>query len=90
MTYTDSEMRARTTANFRFRDDEVDWDRPQRDLAAEAQQVGVPVLDLLPLFRSMSDRASLYLRIDTHFTAYGHDVTAAALATFLEQGSYVR
>jgi hypothetical protein len=90
MSQFDDQMRARTTANFRFRDDEVDWDRPQRDLAAEAQQAGVPVLDLLPLFRSMSDRASLYLRIDTHFTAYGHEVTAAALATFLEQGSYVR
>ena len=90
MSQFDDQMRSRTVANFRFSEDEVDWGRPQRDLAAEAQQAGVPVVDLLPLFRSMSDRASLYLRIDTHFTAYGHDVTAAALATFLEQGSYVR
>jgi len=90
MSQFDEQMRARATANFRFRDDEVDWDRPQRDLAAEAQQVGVPLLDLLPLFRSMSDRASLYLRIDTHFTALGHEVTAQALATFLEHGSYLR
>ena len=83
-------MRARTTANFRFRDDEADWDRPQRDLAAQARDAGVPVLDLLPLFRSMSDRATLYLRIDTHFTALGHEATAQALATCLEQGNYVR
>jgi hypothetical protein len=52
--------------------------------------VGVPVLDLLPLFRSMPDRANLYLRIDTHFTAYGHQVAAQSLAAFLEQGSYIK
>jgi lysophospholipase L1-like esterase len=90
MSQFDDQMRARTTANFRFRDDEVDWDRPQRDLTAEAQNLGVPVLDLLPLFRSTSDRADLYLRIDTHFTAYGHQLTAEALATFLEQAHDVR
>ena len=90
MSQFDEQMRARTMANFRFRDEEVDWDRPQRDLAAVAHDVGVPVLDLLPLFRSMPDRANLYLRIDTHFTAYGHQVAAQSLAAFLEQGGYVR
>jgi hypothetical protein len=90
MSQFDEQVRARTTANFRFRDDEVDWDRPQRDLADQAANAGVPVLDLLPLFRSMADRASLYLRIDTHFTAYGHQVTADALATFLERARYLK
>ncbi|MBV9600533.1 MAG: hypothetical protein JOZ87_27290, partial [Chloroflexi bacterium] len=47
------------------------------------------MLDLLPEFRSMPDRANLYLRIDTHFTAYGHAVTAAAIARYLEDGGYV-
>ena len=90
MSQFDEQMRARTIANFRFREDEVDWDRPQRDLTEQAATAGVPVLDLLPLFRSMPDRANLYLRIDTHFTAYGHQVSADALATFLDQGSYIR
>jgi lysophospholipase L1-like esterase len=90
MSQFDEQMRARITANFRFRDDEVDWDRPQRELADQAANAGVPVLDLLPLFRTMPDRASVYLRIDTHFTAYGHQVTADALATFLQQGSYLK
>jgi lysophospholipase L1-like esterase len=89
MSQFDEDMRARTMANFRFRDDEVDWDRPQRDLAAVASHDGVPMLDLLPEFRAMPDRADLYLRIDTHFTAYGHTVTADAIAKYLEDGGYV-
>ena len=89
MSQFDDEMHARTMANFRFRDDEVDWDRPQRDLASVAAADNVPMLDLLPAFRAMPDRAELYLRIDTHFTAYGHAVTAAAIARYLEDGGYV-
>ncbi len=89
MSQFDDEMHTRTMANFRFRDDEVDWDRPQRDLASVAAADNVPMLDLLPAFRAMPDRADLYLRIDTHFTAYGHAVTAAAIASYLEDGGYV-
>ena len=47
------------------------------------------MLDLLPEFRAMPDRADLYLRLDTHFSAYGHAVTAAAIARYLEDGGYV-
>lgn len=89
MSQFDEQMHARTMANFRFQDDEVDWDRPQRELATVAASAGVPMLDLLPQFRAMPDRADLYLRLDTHFTAYGHDVTAAAIARYLEDGGYV-
>jgi lysophospholipase L1-like esterase len=89
MSQFDDQMHARTMANFRFRDDEVDWDRPQRDLEAEATQVGLPVLDLLPQFRSLPNRADLYLRIDTHFTALGHQTTADALSSYLQQNGYV-
>jgi lysophospholipase L1-like esterase len=89
MSQVDDQMHARTMANFRFRADEVDWQRPQRDLAAQATRAGVPLLDLLPLFQSLPDRSTLYLRIDTHFTAYGHQVTAQALARFLESAGYL-
>jgi hypothetical protein len=89
MSQFDDDMQARTIANYRFRDDELDWDRPQRDLAAVTQQVGLPLVDLLPAFRAMPDRASLYLRIDTHFSVYGHKVTAQYLARFLQEGAYL-
>jgi lysophospholipase L1-like esterase len=89
MSQVDDDMRARTMANYRFADAEVDWTRPQRDLAAEAQAAGVPMLDLLPVFSADPNRADLYLRIDTHFTAYGHGVTANALAQYLQAGGYL-
>ena len=89
MSQVDDEMHARTMANFRFSPDEVDWSRPQRELAAQAAAAGVPMLDLLPLFASDPDRANIYLRIDTHFTAYGHAFTASALADVLKSGNYL-
>jgi hypothetical protein len=90
MSQFDDQMRARTMANFRFREDEVDWDRPQRDLAAQARAAGLPVLDLLAQFRSLPNRGDLYFRVDTHFTAYGHDVTAHALSSFLQEAGYLQ
>jgi len=85
----DERMRARVMANFRFSDDEVDWARPQRELAQQAHADDVPLLDLKPVFQSMPDHASLFLPIDTHFTAYGHAVTAQHIADFLESGAYL-
>ena len=83
MAQFDDQMRARVMADYRFTDAEVDWDQPQRLLRAQSEQAGIPMLDLLPLFRARQDRADLYLRLDTHFTALGHRVTADALADFL-------
>ncbi|MBV9913769.1 MAG: hypothetical protein JOZ93_14390 [Sinobacteraceae bacterium] len=83
------EMRARTMANYRFTDAEVDWSRPQQELVRVAQADDVAELDLLPRFSAMADRADLFLRIDTHFTAYGHAVTAQMLAQYLQDGGYL-
>jgi lysophospholipase L1-like esterase len=85
----DDTVRARTMQDFRFTSDEVDWGKPQRELAAQAQVAGLPLLDLLPLFRDRPDQAALYLPLDTHFTALGHSATADALTTFLEAGTYL-
>jgi len=90
MAQFDAQMHARTMYEFRFADDEVDWDLPQRQLALQAAQVGIPEVDLLPLFRARSDRSQLYLRLDTHFTGLGHQATADALASFIEDRGYLR
>jgi lysophospholipase L1-like esterase len=89
MAQFDDQMRARTIADFRFADDEVDWDRPQLELHAQTDPLGLPVLDLLPVFRGRADRSALYLREDTHFAALGHQVAAQALADFLQQGGWI-
>jgi lysophospholipase L1-like esterase len=83
MAQFDDQMQARVMADYRFSEAEIDWDQPQRLLSAVADQTGIPELDLLPVFRARADRADLYLRLDTHFTALGHAVTAEALAQFL-------
>jgi lysophospholipase L1-like esterase len=85
----DERMRALVMANFRFSADEVDWARPQRELAQQALADGVPLLDLMPVFQSMPDHVDLFLPIDTHFTAYGHAVAAQQIADFLESGRFV-
>jgi hypothetical protein len=38
----------------------------------------------LPIFRGRADRADLYLRLDTHFTALGHAATAEAMLDLIE------
>jgi len=86
----DDAMRARSMSDFRLREDEVDWDRPQRQLAVQARDAGMPMLDLLPTFRERADRDRLYLRLDTHLTALGHEATAEQLAQFLEGGGWLR
>jgi lysophospholipase L1-like esterase len=85
----DEAMRSRIMADYRFTDDEVDWDRPQRDLRTQADRAGVPTLDLLPVFRARPERTDLYLRLDTHFSALGHEVTAEQLADFLATGGWL-
>lgn len=83
----DDQMRARSMNDFRFQESEVDWDRPQREATAQAARQGLPVLDLLPVFRAHPQREALYLRGDTHFAALGHQVTAEGLAeTLLSRG----
>jgi hypothetical protein len=86
----DAVMHARTMADFRFREDVVDWQRPQREVHAQADNLGMPVLDLLPVFQSREDRAQLYLRLDTHFAGLGHQVVAEALAGFLDRGGWLK
>jgi SGNH hydrolase-like domain, acetyltransferase AlgX len=90
MAQFDDDMLTRTMADFRFSEQEVDWNRPQQQLNALAERLDLPVLDLLPIFRARSDRANLYLRQDTHLTALGHQVAAQQLAEFLRRGGWLR
>jgi hypothetical protein len=65
---------------------ELDRDRPQQKIMEWAKARGRPVLDLLPLLRSvepMKDgRRHVYHLQDTHFNARGNDVAGRALARF--------
>jgi hypothetical protein len=89
MSQFDDDMRARAMYEFRFTESEVDWDRPQRELRLQAAGAGLHVIDLLPGFRAMADRSQLYWRLDTHFTAFGHAVTARVLQQVIPWKSYI-
>jgi len=67
---------------------ELDRNRPQDLLTAWLGQQGIPYLDLLPVLRRVDPqpdgRRHLYHALDTHFNARGNQVTAEALAEFLD------
>jgi hypothetical protein len=89
MGQSDTQARYRSMYDFRFDQSEVDWNRPQERVAAEVDQLGLPELDLLPIFRRRADAYQLYLREDTHFSALGHQVVAEELAEFLLTGGWL-
>jgi hypothetical protein len=58
----------------------LDPDQPVRLLGNELRRRELPVLDLTPaLAQAASQGVAVYGRVDRHFTAAGHEVTAAAL-----------
>lgn len=66
---------------------DLDRDHPQKFLLPWLEEHGFPVLDLLPVLRSVpplaDGRRHLYHLRDTHFNARGNEVAGKALAEFL-------
>jgi hypothetical protein len=63
-----------------------DLEAPNRRLAGYLESEEIPYLDLLPVFRTATDKPGappLHFRHDQHWTAEGHQVAAEALHTFL-------
>jgi hypothetical protein len=60
--------------------------RPQQMLERFSRESGIAYLDLLPDFEAARDGPPLFFRRDTHLTAAGHQVIAAALARVLGAG----
>lgn len=57
----------------------------QKHLLAWSRNVGVPFLDLTPIFREQDDKRALTYPIDGHWTPAGHRVTARAIGDWLER-----
>ena len=60
-----------------------DLDQPNRRLAGILDSLGIPYLDLLPVFRA-ADGASLFFPIDRHWNEAGHALAGEALASWLQ------
>ncbi len=58
---------------------------PNRRITDLAGTLGVPVLDLLPVFRRAAGQGGerLYFPVDIHWTAAGHNLAAQAVGEFL-------
>jgi len=56
---------------------------PSRRIVEFLEARGVPTLDLLPQFRARDDREALYLALDKHWTATGHDLATVAATGFV-------
>lgn len=64
-----------------------DLDQPAAALKAEADESGIPFLDLTDVFRSVfaeHPAARLYIDRDGHFTEEGHALVAAAVLPFIQ------
>lgn len=62
----------------------LDFDRPNRLLTVALEAEGIPVLDLLPVFRAAASRERLYKPQDTHWNIAGNRLAASAIAAFLD------
>jgi lysophospholipase L1-like esterase len=69
---------------YRLLPDELDIDKPQRELLAATARLGLPVVDLEPIIRARPDSAQLFFPHDLHLTPAGHEVVAGAVADELE------
>jgi hypothetical protein len=55
-------------------------DRPSGRMGELCAALGVPYVDTVPVFRDVADPASLYLVRNSHWSAKGHRLAAAAVA----------
>lgn len=63
--------------------EQLDFERPNRAIAAELGRERIRVLDLLPLFRERGREVRLYKPQDTHWNLAGNRLAAEAIAAFL-------
>jgi hypothetical protein len=66
-----------------LREPDLDLEKPDRRVAEWGRSRGVAVIDLLEAVRRTPDPASLYFRVDSHWSDKGHEVAGRVLADLL-------
>jgi len=79
----DPELRRKVLERIQVSPDGVDLDLPQRHLAGQLEEAGIPYLDLLPLFREHTREQRLYWPNDSHWNPEGNALAGQAIAEYL-------
>jgi len=69
--------------------DRLDLGLPQRIVAQYCRQLGIPVLDLLPVFKKHSLSEKLFFEKDLHWTKAGHRLAATKILEHLKKLDYL-
>ena len=67
----------------------LDLRLPQKVVGLFCEQVGIPVLDLLPAFKRCQGREALFFEHDLHWTRAGHRLAAGEILKRLRQSGYL-
>ena len=62
---------------------------PQKVVTLFCEKMGMPVLDLLPVFKRRSCEEKLFFEFDLHWTAAGHRLAAEHVLDYLEKLDYL-
>ncbi len=81
---------AKTVELLNLSPGEYDLDRPQRELVPILSRVGIPTIDLLPVFRSALSPDSLYWTGYPHWTPVAHRLAAETIYEFLAHEDLLR
>ena len=67
----------------------LDLGLPQKIVRPYCEKEGVPVLDLLPVFKAQLGREKLFFSRDLHWTIAGHGLAAKSIFQHLRQLDYL-
>ncbi|MFQ5692240.1 MAG: hypothetical protein ACE5IM_04255 [Nitrospinota bacterium] len=86
-----AEARRAWLRRMRLKESDLDLGLPSRRLMAIARRLGIPALDLLPLFQraALRGRVLYGLGCDDHWNADGHAFAARAALRFLQDESLI-
>ena len=82
-TQVDKNLRQELLAKYHLREEDYDFDLPQKILRSYCAMKGILCLDLLPAFRAEGENGDLYTVRDGHYSSKGNQVAAAAITHFL-------
>ncbi|MBI3725577.1 SGNH/GDSL hydrolase family protein [bacterium] len=80
----DASLRTRIVEALKLDLADYDLEQPQRKVAELCRALDVPCVDVLDAFRERARSERVYLELDTHWNARGHELAAGLLEPVLE------